>query len=94
MEAAKLWVDKSVILEPNSIRMKRSVVEMKKLDSSIAKKHLGDVNVNVNPKIGIMRTLSCAIHSCEKVFEKREQFLTHLAISHFWKDLTSGRWYM
>jgi len=87
METAKLWVDKSVILEPNSTRMKRTGVEMKKLDSSIVKKHLGDVHVN--PESGIERKLNCAIHSCEKVFEKREQFLTHLAISHFWKDLTT-----
>merc|ERR1719233_2864058 len=88
MESANLWVDKSVILELNSTRLKRLGVEMKKLDSSIVKKHLGDVDVNLER--GADRKLSCAIHSCDKVFEKREQFLTHLAISHFHrKDLTT-----
>jgi len=88
MEDANLWVDKSEILESGTTRVKRFVVNMKKIDKYIVNKYLGDVSISQHEKVS-ERKLSCAIPSCDKVFAKREQFLTHLAISHFWKDLTA-----
>jgi len=83
MEKENLWVNKSVILEPNSVKLKRMGIPIKKLDKSVVKKHFDDLEEEATE----IRH-DCVFPSCERVFEKREEFLIHLAISHFFKDMT------
>jgi len=84
MESEKLWVDKSVILESTSTKLKRIGIPLKKVDKAVVKKHFDDLELLVPQG---ERKHDCVFPSCDKVFEKKEQFLIHLAISHFWKDL-------
>jgi len=87
MEKANLWVDKSIILNPVTRKMKRIGIQIKKLDKSVVLQHFDELGLrDLHPQTE--RKHCCAFPSCDKVFEKRDQFLTHLAISHFWKDLT------
>jgi len=85
MEKENLWVDKSVILEPAGVKIKRIGIPIKKVDAALVKKHFDDLE-EAAPQV--QHNLDCVFSTCDKVFETREKFLIHLAISHFWKDLT------
>ena len=80
-----LWVDKSVILEPACAKLKRIGIPMKKLDNSIVKKHFDELE-ELSPVVE--KNFDCVFPSCDRVSDTREKFLIHLAISHFWKDLS------
>ena len=85
MESEKLWVDKSIVLEPPAAKMKKLGVPIRKIKKDVMKKYLSD---NETRTISAAGSHKCVLPYCEKVFEMKEQFLIHLAISHFWKDLT------
>ena len=85
MESEKLWVDKSIVLEPSAAKMKKLGVPIRKIKKDVMKKHLSD---NETQTVSVAGSYKCVFPNCEKVFEMKEQFLIHLAISHFWKDLT------
>eukprot|EP00092_Neocalanus_flemingeri_P039578 GFUD01043099.1.p1 GENE.GFUD01043099.1~~GFUD01043099.1.p1 ORF type:complete len:1056 (-),score=199.66 GFUD01043099.1:173-3037(-) len=85
METENLWVDKSVILEPDNAKLKRIGIPIKKVSTSIVKKHIDEIE---EAKPQVEKNLNCAFPSCDRVSDSREKFLIHLAISHFWKDLT------
>jgi len=85
MEKEMLWVDKSVILEPACAKLKRIGIPMKKLDNSIVKKHFDELE-ELSPVVE--KNFDCVFPSCDRVSDTREKFLIHLAISHFWKDLS------
>jgi len=83
MERENLWVNKSVVLEQNSVKMKRIEIPIKKVPQTVVEKHFEELEES-----RVYSMHDCVFPSCDKVFEKRKEFLIHLAISHFWKDLT------
>jgi len=87
MEKENLWVNKSVILDNGSAKLKRIGIPIKKVDSSVVKKHF-DVEVVAEATSQVDKKLDCAIPTCDRVFSTRNEFLIHLAISHFWKELS------
>ena len=42
MESEKLWVDKSIVLEPSAAKMKKLGVPIRKIKKDVMKKHLSD----------------------------------------------------
>ena len=83
MEKANLWVNKSEILEQSSVKMKRINIPIRKVSKSVVDKHFEELEES-----RLDTRNECVFPSCDKVFEQRKDFLIHLAISHFWKELT------
>jgi len=83
MEKENLWVNKSIVLEPNSLKMKRIEIPLRKVAKSLVTKHFEEMEAfSDEPRH------DCVFPSCDKFFDTRKEFLIHLAISHFWKELS------
>jgi len=86
MESQGLWVNKSVILSPDSTKVKKLRINIKKLNKRMIGSKLDEIEDEKTPSIPEKHP--CIFPKCDKEYESRENFLKHLIISHFWKELT------
>ena len=86
MEEHKLWVNKSVVLQPGSAKLKRFDIHVKKLNKNAIRSHLNEIEQEKAEKVPEKH--KCIIPGCQKDFLSRNDFLTHLVITHFWKEIT------
>ena len=88
MEAAGLWVNKSVVLDPEAVKMKRVGVNIKKLKRNLIQNHLNDIEDDKRSGGSGEEKISCEMPGCGKQYESRDHYLTHLVINHFWSDIS------
>ena len=87
MESHGLWVNKSVILPADAATRRRIQINVKKLPKSAIQSNLNDIEEAKAQSAPTKHT--CAMARCEKVYDSRANYLTHLVISHFWKEISA-----